>query len=137
MIETILFAGRILLIALFFLFLFTVMHTGVGLVRGQNRAKRSWPLSIIEGPRELRHFKMRITGPLIVGRAPGADLLVDAEYVSGRHARFIPRGEDLIVEDLASTNGTIVNGQQITQAIDLKDGDDICVGDVVMRVNQR
>ncbi|MCL2883031.1 MAG: FHA domain-containing protein [Coriobacteriia bacterium] len=137
MIETILFAGRILLVALLFLFLFTVMNTGVGLVRGQNRASRYWVLSVLKGPREVQNIKMRVTAPLVIGRAPGADLLVDAEYVSGRHARLLPMGEDLAIEDLGSTNGTLVNGQPITQISNLRDGDDVKVGDVVMRVSYR
>jgi pSer/pThr/pTyr-binding forkhead associated (FHA) protein len=52
-----------------------------------------------------------------VGRATGADFIVDAALVSRVHCRVtaLPSGE-LEVRDLESTNGTFVNGKRIQQA---------------------
>jgi pSer/pThr/pTyr-binding forkhead associated (FHA) protein len=49
-----------------------------------------------------------------VGRATGADFIVDAPLVSRVHCRFtaLPSGE-LEVQDLESTNGTFVNGTRV------------------------
>lgn len=135
MIETILLAGRILLIALLFLFLFSVMRTGVGLVKGQTRG-RHWTVKVTNGPKEVNGLKLAVTGPLVIGRAPGADIVINAEYVSGRHARLTPLDERLVVEDLGSTNGTQVNGRIIETAYELLDGDSIKIGDVVLQVQQ-
>lgn len=137
MIDIVLFAGRLLLIALLFLFLFVVMRTGIGLVRGQNRRSEKWTIAVEQGPRELRGVKIAVNGPVIVGRAPGADIVIAASYVSGRHARFSRLGENLIVEDLGSTNGTTVNGVIITGAEQLEEDDAVGIGDVIMRVNLR
>ena len=134
MIDTVLFAGRLLLIALLFLFLFVVMRTGVGLVKGQNRTSENWTIAVEQGPRELRGVKIAVNGPVIVGRAPGADIVIPTSYVSGRHARFSRLGENLLIEDLGSTNGTIVNGTAITAAEQLEDGDIISIGEVTIRV---
>jgi hypothetical protein len=134
-IDVILFAGRLLLVALLFLFLFVVMRTGIGLVRGQNRAVDSWTIAVQRGPRELRGVRMSVNGPVVVGRAPGADIVIGASYVSGRHARFSLLGENLIVEDLGSTNGTTVNGTPLTAAEQLQDGDVVGIGDVTLRVS--
>ena len=41
-IDIVLFAGRIVLVALLYIFLFAVMKTGVGLVRGQRRDSAIW-----------------------------------------------------------------------------------------------
>jgi hypothetical protein len=133
-IDVILFAGRLLLVALLFLFLFVVMRTGIGLVRGQNRASDAWTIAVQRGPRELRGVRMSVNGPVVVGRAPGADIVIGASYVSGRHARFSLLGENLIVEDLGSTNGTTVNGTPLTTAEQLQDGDVVGIGDVTLRV---
>jgi pSer/pThr/pTyr-binding forkhead associated (FHA) protein len=135
MIDITLFAGRVLLIALLFLFLFVVMRTGIGLVRGQGRKDEAWTVAIQHGPRELRGVKIRVAGPVIVGRAPGADIVIGASYVSGRHARFSLLGENLIVEDLGSTNGTTVNGVLIHGAEQLNSGDVVGIGDVTIRVS--
>lgn len=52
-----------------------------------------------------------------LGRATGADFIVDAALVSRVHCRLtvLPTGE-LEVKDLDSTNGTFVNGKRVTQA---------------------
>lgn len=63
-----------------------------------------------------------------LGRATGADFIVDAALVSRVHCRLtaLPTGE-LEVKDLDSTNGTFVNGSRITQAR-VASGDRIQVG---------
>lgn len=134
MIETILFAGRLLFLALLFLFIYAVAHTGVGLVRGVSTRGRHWTVRIAEGPKSVTGLKMAITAPLVVGRAAGADIVIDAPYVSGRHARFVSQDNQLTVEDLGSTNGTLVNGVKIDSACQLADGDSVQIGDVVMQV---
>ncbi len=73
-------------------------------------------------------------GPVIVGRSPGADIVIGAGYVSGRHARFSLMGQNLFIEDLGSTNGTSVNGQPIAEPTALKNNDVVNVGDVAIRV---
>jgi pSer/pThr/pTyr-binding forkhead associated (FHA) protein len=136
MIEIILLAGRILLVALLFCFLFAVMQTGVGQVKGLNRRGQHWTVSVVSGPKEVKGLKMAIAGPIVLGRAPGADILVNAAYVSGRHARFSPLNSELLVEDLGSTNGTLVNDVRIESPQQLLDGDIVTIGDVVLKVNQ-
>ena len=54
--------------------------------------------------------------------------------MSGRHAKLQLMGQNLFVEDLGSTNGTLVNGDAISAPQSLKSGDVVNVGDVAMRV---
>ena len=63
-----------------------------------------------------------------VGRATGADFIVDAALVSRVHCRVtaLPSGE-LEVKDLESTNGTFVNGKRIEQ-VRIASGDRIQIG---------
>lgn len=134
MIDVVLLAGRLLLVALLYLFLFAIMKTGIGLVKGQRRKEKTWGLSVERGPKELRGVKMAVHGPVIVGRSPGADIVIGASYVSGRHARFSLMGQNLFVEDLGSTNGTAVNGRLISDPVALRNNDVVNVGDVAIRV---
>jgi hypothetical protein len=135
-IDITLLVGRILLIALLFLFLFACMRTGIGLVRGQVRKGERWNISVERGPRELRGMKLVVSGPVVVGRSPGADIVVSAGYVSGRHARFSLIGEALLVEDLGSTNGTYLEGALVEQPTRVEPGDIVQIGDVTMRVGR-
>ena len=58
--------------------------------------------------------------------------LVEGRYpsVSAHHCRFARRGEVLTVEDLGSSNGTLVNGQPIDGAVELAVGDLVRLGSV-------
>jgi pSer/pThr/pTyr-binding forkhead associated (FHA) protein len=69
-----------------------------------------------------------------VGRATRADFIVDAPLVSRVHCRLTADvSGQLIVEDLDSTNGTLVNGGRVQRAI-VKAGDTIGVGKVSFTV---
>ncbi len=67
---------------------------------------------------------------LVVGRSAGADVVIDFDGVSRRHARFVRRGVEVFVEDLGSMNGTLVNGAAITGQRRLAPGDVITLGTV-------
>ena len=134
MIDIALLVGRLLFVALLYMFLFAIMKTGIGLVRGQRKRERTWNISVERGPKELRGVSIVVRGPVIVGRSPGADIVIGAGYVSARHARFSLMGQNLFVEDLGSTNGTMVNNQMIAAPTALKNNDVVTVGDVSIRV---
>ena len=88
MIDFVLLIGRLLLVALLYLFLFALMKTGVGMVRGQRRRDKTWTITVERGPKELRGISIAVHGEVIVGRSPDADIVIAASYVSARHARF-------------------------------------------------
>lgn len=134
MIDIALLIGRVLFVFVLFLFLLAIMKTGIGLVRGQRKKEKAWTVSVEKGPKELRGVQIVVHGPVIVGRSPGADIVVGAGYVSGRHASFSLMGQNLFIEDLGSTNGTAVNGRTITDPTALKNNDVVNVGDVALRV---
>ena len=102
MIDVVLLVGRLLFVALLYLFLFAIVKTGIGLVRGQRkRSSATWNLSVEKGPKELRGVSIVVRGPVIVGRSQlNADIAIGAGYVSARHARFSLMGQNLFVEDL-------------------------------------
>ncbi len=133
MIDVVLLAGRLLFVALLYLFLFAIMRTGVRQVSGASKKGKVWRLSVEKGPKELRGVQIPVTGPVIVGRSPGADIVIGAGYVSGRHARFQLMGDNLFIEDLGSKNGTAVNGTYINEPVAVRNNDAITVGDVVIR----
>ncbi|QOY60613.1 FHA domain-containing protein [Thermophilibacter immobilis] len=136
MIDLVLFLGRVLLVVVLYVFLFAVMRTGVGLVRGQRRDTAIWAVDVEKGTRLLRGLHVDILGPVVVGRSSSSDIVVDEPYVSASHARFTLQGPALVLEDLGSTNGTLVNGHPIGQAVTLREADEVQVGDTIMRVSR-
>ena len=137
MIDLILFAGRVLLVVLLYIFLFSVMRTGIGLVRGQRKDGAIWSVDVEKGVKSLRGLHVDILGPVVIGRSPSSDIVIDEPYVSASHARFTIQGPALVLEDLGSTNGTMVNGHISEQPVTLRDTDEVQVGDVIMRVGRR
>lgn len=66
--------------------------------------------------------------PFEAGRTREAELFLRDPEVSRRHARFESQNRVLYVEDLASSNGTFLNGERITETIELREGDTVDVG---------
>ena len=137
MIDLVLFAGRIILIIVLYVFLFAAMRTGIGLVKGQRTDSAIWSVDVEKGTRSLRGLHVEILGPVVVGRSPSSDIVVDEPYVSATHARFTIQGPALVLEDLDSKNGTMVNGHPIDQPVTLRDGDEVQIGDAVMWVGRQ
>ncbi|MCT2088889.1 MULTISPECIES: FHA domain-containing protein FhaB/FipA [Micrococcus] len=100
---------------------------------GQQAAPRPLPrqLEVTEGP--LSGQVIDLHGePLMLGRAQEADLVLDDDYVSGRHARLFPQGSRWFLEDLGSTNGTYVGGSQLARTVAVDPGTPIRIGKTVL-----
>jgi two-component system, cell cycle response regulator len=70
----------------------------------------------------------KIEGPeLVIGRAASATVRLNDDGISRRHCRVLSIGGQVIIEDLGSANGTLVNGEMIQQHA-LKEGDKIRLG---------
>jgi pSer/pThr/pTyr-binding forkhead associated (FHA) protein len=67
-----------------------------------------------------------------LGRTARADFIVDAALVSRLHCR-LTADDQLVVEDLGSTNGILVNGSRVDRGV-LRPGDTLTVGRVEFRV---
>lgn len=83
-------------------------------------------LEVASGPLAGQSFPL--TGrEVTIGRGPGNDIVIADDMVSLRHARITRRPEAIIIDDLDSTNGTIVNGIRVDSHM-LKPGDHILLG---------
>ena len=51
--------------------------------------------------------------PVLIGRSPECTLVLTDDFASGRHARLVPTPTGWSVEDLGSTNGTLLNGSPL------------------------
>jgi DNA-binding winged helix-turn-helix (wHTH) protein len=71
-------------------------------------------------------------GETILGRSRDATLFIDDEGVSRRRARIAISGDDVLVEDLGSKNGTMVNGERVTGPTRIQDAATIRIGSVTL-----
>jgi pSer/pThr/pTyr-binding forkhead associated (FHA) protein len=154
--ENLLALLRICLLALLYLFFLRVVRTAWVEIRGPRPARpkaqtaegtsprrtvafgpvtvATGTLTVIEPP-EQRGRSFDLTEELTVGRAPGCQVLLEGDtFVSQLHARVFTRDGVLFVEDLGSTNGTLVNRRKIKGAIPLHQGDTLQVGRTILEV---
>lgn len=68
-----------------------------------------------------------------VGRVSDNAFEIPESSVSSHHAEILLQGNDVLVRDLGSTNGTFINGEQINEAV-LKPGQILRLGTVEMRL---
>ncbi|MDR0881626.1 MAG: VWA domain-containing protein [Candidatus Adiutrix sp.] len=102
----------------------------------------------VQSPRQSSPFILELTelglrfslspGTATLGAGPGNDFQVDIPTVSGKHAEFQVTTTECRVKDLNSTNGTQVNGRNISQWTILKNGDWLTFGTAraMLRLNR-
>lgn len=71
----------------------------------------------IEGKREL-----------LIGRSAGSDMVLSDEFASNTHAKLVLVGEDWVLQDLSSTNGTFLEGKKVTTPQTIRAGMTIRIG---------
>lgn len=81
-----------------------------------------------------RDQRFDLIGGLSVGRSKEADVRIDDRYASSIHARVFSREGRFYVEDMNSTNGTLLNGATLHGEAELIDGDTIQIGDTIFRL---
>jgi FHA domain len=65
----------------------------------------------------------------LLGRGDQADIRLEDTFASTQHARLVPQGDVMVLEDLGSTNGTYLNGEPLRGPQPLHIGDSIRIGD--------
>lgn len=90
--------------------------------------KKSTPhLTIMTGIGAGRVISFDGRSHLVIGRSRSVDVPLPDEGISRRHCVVVRRNSSVFVEDLGSTNGTIVNGAR-SEVVELKPGDRIQLG---------
>jgi serine phosphatase RsbU (regulator of sigma subunit) len=69
--------------------------------------------------------------PVVIGRHPECDVVIDDVSVSRRHAQILKQSGGYFIEDMSSRNGTMVNNNEIHRRTKLFDGSEIKICDVM------
>ena len=94
---------------------------------------RHLALRFISGKYQGGEFPLGDAKEIVVGRSSDLDMVLVEDMVSRRHARIACTDQQIVIEDLGSTNGTFVNGEKIKRAT-LKEGDRVLIGTSILKV---
>jgi pSer/pThr/pTyr-binding forkhead associated (FHA) protein len=93
-------------------------------------------LEVIEGPDAGKQIV--VDRPIVIGRDPASDLVLEDGEVSRQHARITPSADGSVtVEDLESVNGTFLNHNELMGAAHLDPGDELLIGVSVLQLRTR
>lgn len=76
-----------------------------------------------------------VSDGIVIGRVPGCDCVIDDTKASRRHARVVVQNGVVEIEDLDSSNGTLLNGKPVTRRL-LRPGDQVQIGKTVLAYHE-
>lgn len=104
-------------------------ETGMG---GGGKVPDAW--LVVEASDNLdRGSRFDLFGGATLGRSGDADIAFSDRYASGLHARVYPRADRYFIEDMNSTNGTLMDGAPVIGEVEIPDGAKIAIGDTSFR----
>ncbi|MBI3747757.1 MAG: FHA domain-containing protein [Chloroflexi bacterium] len=131
---------RLLFLLLLYLFLARVIRVLLRDLRAAARepVQRPGRLIVLESPAGEpavgRSFGLDVITTL--GRDVNNAIVVDDPFASAEHAVLTFRGRSWYLEDLGSTNGSFINGHQVSGVAALGYGDEVQIGQVRMRLER-
>lgn len=75
-----------------------------------------------------------IRGSITLGRTEDNNVVLSDKYVSSTHAKIYSKNDKYVLEDLKSTNGTILNGVKVNGVIQISVGDQVQIGSLTFKV---
>ena len=97
--------------------------------------KYSLSFTVVTGDEPGKCYTIKLNDSAIIGRASDCDLSIGDSEVSARHAEIKFEKGILVIKDLGSMNGTLINGVPIHTVHYLQDGDQILIGRTELRLN--
>ncbi len=96
------------------------------------------PVFILRGRVGDRHVDFELPeGVHEIGRSSGCSVRLDEPSVSRQHARLRIEKSRAILEDLGSSNGTRLNGRELTGPAEVRRGDRVAFGNIALHVQDR
>jgi pSer/pThr/pTyr-binding forkhead associated (FHA) protein len=90
-------------------------------------------VAIVDGPLAGTSFALTSL-PVTIGRAEDSTIVISDDYASQRHARLVPNGTAWLLEDVGSTNGTLLDGAKLTTPTEVRTGAQIRIGRTVLEL---
>ncbi len=96
--------------------------------------KRRIAVCVLEYHAEVtQKYKLTGYGQVILGRGKGCGMILPGNNVSRQHAAVVRKENGWWISDRNSRNGTFLNHERLTESKELKNGDEISIGDYIIR----
>lgn len=131
---------KFVILGIFYIILFLalrIMYKDIKNGGSKKQKRHTLGLEIIEPGNSVNLKKggvIPVHGEITLGRKQDNLFILDDPYVSGHHAKIYPTSNGFFIEDMGSTNGTLLNDQKVTGRANLISGDIIKVGSTVLKV---
>jgi pSer/pThr/pTyr-binding forkhead associated (FHA) protein len=90
-------------------------------------------LVVLEGPAAGTSVALSSL-PITIGRSNDSTIVLSDDFVSNRHARLVPSGQEWLIEDTGSTNGTFLGDAKVTAPVAVPVGGRIKIGRNVLEL---
>lgn len=128
---------KIVIIAVIYVIIFTALKIMYKDMKGNSRGRkeniRSFGLEVLE-PGNNQNLRrggvIPIKDVVTIGRKNDNVLILNDPYASSYHAKIYLKNGECVLEDLNSTNGTMLNGERLLGKEYLTSGDEIAIGEV-------
>lgn len=131
---------KIIIIVIIYVIIFTALRIMYKDMKGGGKSRRAgirnYGLEVLSPGNSSSLRKgavIPVKGPVTIGRKPDNILVLDDPYASSYHAKVYFKNGDCIIEDLDSTNGTLLNGEKLVGKEYLISGDEITIGSISLR----
>jgi pSer/pThr/pTyr-binding forkhead associated (FHA) protein len=138
-------SGVVLLILRFVLALALYAFVGWALLvvwRDLRHQQKTWttrhitPLSLRIHLDDTSRIQQFLSAEITIGRDPDCECVIDSKTVSARHARLSFHQSQWWLEDLGSTNGTLLNQEPVGERAVLALGDQLQCGEAILTVEE-
>jgi len=137
LLKTALTIGALIIVYLIIFYALKIMYKDIKTGGKKKVVRKTLGLEVIEAGENKNLRKgavLPIHREITMGRKEDNTLPLVDPYVSGHHARIYLKNTEYVIEDLGSTNGTLLNKEKLVGRSVLKLGDEITIGKVIFKV---
>ena len=102
-------------------------------LRKEDGLPKRYALRFISGKYQGGEFPLHPNREIVIGRSSDLDMVLVEDMVSRKHAKISVSDDQIVIQDLGSTNGTFVNGERIKKTR-LRENDRILVGTSILKL---
>lgn len=133
--------GVAFIIVLYFIIYYAlkIMYKDVkgGGRRRQSSAKKNYGIEVLsvgENSNLEEGSILLLNGVITIGRKEGNTIRLTEPYASGNHAKIVVKNNEILIEDLNSTNGVFINDEKVNGYSKIRANDKIRIGSAIFKV---